>query len=243
VNPDDVQVWAWPEFVDWFSDQWKPGEHMSIISPTGAGKTTFAGGSLLLRRYVLALDAKGGDDTLQAFGFRRLAKWPGIRAMEKRLDDDERHGRPSRYIVGAVVRSRTELPALRATLAQAMDDAWDMGGWTVYADEQQILADRRMMNLAARSDTFLVAARARKLSYVASFQAPKWVGSGPLIQPTWIATSYTRDSDTVNRIAEVLGRPKPEVRGAVKGLDRFCWVVMGRDPRQPYVVTRPPKIG
>ena len=29
------------EFLPWFQENWKPGEHVSIVAPTGAGKTTF----------------------------------------------------------------------------------------------------------------------------------------------------------------------------------------------------------
>ena len=66
------------EFLPWFDKAWKPGEHISLIAPTGAGKTTFASGIMGLRRYVLVLDAKGGDSTLEGLGFPRLSKWPGM---------------------------------------------------------------------------------------------------------------------------------------------------------------------
>ena len=64
-----------------------------------------------------------------------------------------------------------------------------------------------------------------------------------LTQPTWLAVGYTRDTDTTNRLAELMGRPKAEIRGALRGLDRFCWLVVGRDPREPLVVTKPNKLG
>jgi hypothetical protein len=56
---------------------------------------------------------------------------------------------------------------------------------------------------------------------------------------TWCAVSYTRDTDVVNRLAEILGRPKPEIRGALKGLDKYTWLLVGRDPREPIRVTLP----
>ena len=58
-------------------------------------------------------------------------------------------------------------------------------------------------------------------------------------QSTWVAVSYTRDTDVVNRLAEVLGRPKPEIRAALAGLDQYAWLIVGRNPREPYRVTIP----
>ena len=56
----EIEPLEWStEFLPWFQTAWQPGQHVALIAPTGAGKTTFAGGLLNLRRYVLALDAKG----------------------------------------------------------------------------------------------------------------------------------------------------------------------------------------
>ena len=70
------------------------------------------------------------------------------------------------------------------------------------------------------------------------------MGSTALNQPTWIVSSYTRDRDVIDRMAEILGRPKPEIRGALNalGAHKYTWVVIGRDPRQPLILTLPDKI-
>jgi hypothetical protein len=123
-----------------------------------------------------------------------------------------------------------------------LDGAFDMGGWTYYCDELQVTADRRLMDLSGKIDKLLVGARSKRVSVVLSFPQPKWVTAAALTQPTWLATSYTRDTDTVNRMAELLGRPKAEIRGALKGLEEYCWLVIGRNPREPMIVTKPKKI-
>jgi hypothetical protein len=46
----------------------------------------------------------------------------------------------------------------------------------------------------------------------------------------------------VNRLAEILGRPKPEIRGAIEGIDPFSWLIVGRNPREPIRVTIPDEI-
>jgi len=147
-KPLEVEGLSWNSFVDWFKLAWEPGDHLTVIAPTGAGKTTLVSGLLNMRRYVLALDPKGGDDTLMSLGYPRLTQWPGERKMESLIDKNEEDGRPSRYIVGPVVHTEDDLPKLRQACADALRGSFNMGGWTVYADELQIMADRRMMNLS-----------------------------------------------------------------------------------------------
>lgn len=227
------------EFVPYFRDVWQPGQHLSSIAPTDAGKTTLVAGLLKMRKYVLALDPKGGDETLAALQFRRLPEWPGEKGIRKLLREDAEAGRPSHYTVGPIAMRGADLPILRRACSDALDAAFDMGRWTIYVDELQVLSDRRMMNLSGKAAKLLVAARSKGVTFVSSFQSPSWVPSEAVRQPRWIAVSYTRDTDTVNRLAEVLGRPKPEIRGAVKELPAYHWLIVGRNPREPMIITKP----
>lgn len=237
-----VEAISWDDFCEWFDAAWKPGEHISIIAPTGVGKSTFAAGILELRRYVLVLDPKGGDDTIAGMHLRRLVDWPGERRMDRLLEEDERQGRPSRYIVGPETHKTSEWPKLVGAARRTLDGAYDMGGWTLYIDELQIATDARMMNLQAPVARWLVSARSGRRSFVSSFQSPRRVPMEALQQPTWIVVSHTRDRTVVDRTAEVLGRPKAEVRGLLSEIDRYHWLVVSRDPRAPVVVTSPPPV-
>jgi hypothetical protein len=242
VDRLEVEGLDWPEFVDWFRVAWEPGDHLSVIAPTKAGKTTLVSGLLGLRRYVLALDPKGGDETLAALKLRRLSSWPGERQMARLLEQDEEKGRKSHYVVGPVVQRGTDLPLLKRACQQALDGAYDMGGWSVYVDELQVAADRRMMNLSGSMAKLLVSARSKGVTFVSSFQGPSWVPSEAMRQPYWVAVSYTRDIDVIGRLAEVMGRSKAEMKGALKALPEHTWIVVGRNPREPLRITRPPKV-
>ena len=233
---------AWDDFQKYFSKAWEPGQHISIIAPTGVGKTTLAGGLLQLRRYVLVGDPKGGDTTLNHLFLRRLNEWPGEKGMTKRLDVDDREGKPSRYVIGPKAKRQEDWPKLRSAISEMLNGSFDMGGWTVYIDELQLVTDRRMMNLSGPIARMLVSARSKGLSLVSSFQAPSWVPTEALRQPTWIMASHTRDRDVVDRTAEILGRPKPEIRGLMSEIDPYHWLIVGRDPRAPVIVTSPPKL-
>jgi len=60
-----VVALSWNVFLAWLSDAWHPSHHMAIVGPTGEGKTTFAVPVLKLRKWVMVLDAKGEDATLE----------------------------------------------------------------------------------------------------------------------------------------------------------------------------------
>src|SRR5271170_842629 len=55
---------------------WKPGMHAALIGKTGEGKSTLAVGIMDTRKYVLALDPKGEDETLEAAGYTRVYGLP-----------------------------------------------------------------------------------------------------------------------------------------------------------------------
>jgi len=242
AHPLTVEALRWDDFREWFGDAWRPGDHLSVIAPSGAGKSTLVGHLLDLRRYVLGLDPKGGDETISSLDWPRLSDWPGERAMRRRLDADERHGVPSRYLVGPITNRGQDFPRLLKACGDALDSAYDMGSWTVYVDELQVLCDRRLMNLGGKAARLLISARSKAVTFVSSFQSPSWVISEAMRQPKWVAVSYTRDVDTVNRLAEIMGRDKAEIRGVISELEEHVWAVVGRNPREPLRLTKPPRL-
>jgi hypothetical protein len=167
-----------------------------------------------------------------------VTSWPPPPKLRRQVE----RGEQTRLIVGPVVREGRDLPKLRASQLSALEEAFDMGGWTVYIDELQIAADRRLMNLGAPIEKLLIAARDKGVSVVTSFQAPRWVPRSASDQSTYLFVFFTRDDDVVNRLAEMAGRPKTEIRGAIRGLPDHGVLVFSRDPRAPLVITMAPKV-
>lgn len=241
MNEPVVRGVEWEAFKREFADRWEPGQHIALIGPTGEGKTTFAVHILGSRRYVLALDPKGGDSTLSTLesrGYDRITAWPPGRSVRKKIEN----GEPARLIVGQRIRSRLDRPKLRETLAKAIDGAFEDGGWTLYIDELQIATDQRLMNLTSMVEENLIAGRDRGVSVVSSYQRPARVPRSASDQATWLVIFYTRDADVVSRLAEMTGRPKPEIRGAISALEQHCVLIVNRKPREPMIVTRPPRL-
>src|SRR6185312_8962871 len=196
-------VWLeWEETVAWLTGRlravtrpagrielagpWAPGQHWSIVGPTGEGKTNLVVFLLKLRRYVLALDPKGEDDTLAKSGYVRVTGLPPKtrlpRDQQKALDE----GRPVRLLVGSAARTDEDDIRLQELMRDAIIYARHSGGWTLYVDEFELLSSQRMFKLGPLIERMLITARRAGTSVMCSYQAPAWVSKHATRQATFV---------------------------------------------------------
>lgn len=239
-GPENTVVGVpWEIFLRWLSDMWEPGKHLALIGPTGEGKTTFAVGVLNLRKWVLALDPKGEDETLSASGFIRVTKLP----LPRKIRNDIAEGRPARIIVGGAAGSDEEERALRSLMREAVAMVRQQGGWTIYADEFQVLADLRMFALGKPIEQLLVAARAKGTSVVTSFQAPAWVPKAATRQAWGAVIFSTRDRAMIRNVAESMGRDWQILAAIVDELPQFFALFIPKSIHAPMILVHPPRVG
>lgn len=234
-----VVALAWPHWLDHMRENWEPGQHIAMIGPTGEGKTTLAVGLLELRRWVVALDPKGMDDTLSASGYERIRHWPPPGRVRDRIAE----GYPARLIVGGPARTDAEIRELNATLSDAVDGVRQEGGWTLYCDEFQVLSDRRMMGVTTKIEQLLISARTRGTSVMTAFQAPAWVPRAATRQATHTVMWGTHDEDSVKTVAQAMGRPWRDLQAQVQELPEYHVLVIPKRFRDPLVLTHPPRVG
>lgn len=224
-------------FLIWLRSSWTPGKHFALCGPTGEGKSTFAVHALKSRKWVMALDAKGEDDTLEASGFTRITSFP----LPRRIRNDISEGLPARLILGGSARNDREERALRSLMAQGVAAVRQQGGWTVYADEFQVLADLRMFGLGKPIEQLLITARKNRTSVMTSFQAAAWVPKAATRQAAFIALWPTRDRAMIKAIAEAAGRPWREVEEAVDVLPQYYVIIIPSNIHSPMMIVHPPK--
>src|SRR5262249_24612649 len=145
-------------------------------------------------------------------------------------------------IVGGPSRTSAERDKLRGLMRKALQMAREQGGWTVYVDEFQILADMRLFGLGIQVEELLIAARRNRTSVVTSFQAPAWVPRAATRQAWGTLLLPTRDVNMIKAVAEAMGRPWQELQSAVQALPRFYGLFIPKSIHSPMLLVNAPKV-
>lgn len=235
----------------------EPGQHMAVIGPTGCAKTTHAVGFLDgNRRYVLALDPKGEDETLEASGYTRVRSlphtgWRGIydRALGRNdqrawsdIYDRIEAGLDARVIVGGGSRTDAEDEALRALMREAITFTRHSAGWCLYVDEFELLSSQRMMRLGDMIERMLITARRDRTSVITTFQAPAWVSKHATRQARRAAI-YPQSASMVKSLADELVWDWKELAAVLDELPEFHTATVGRGRLSgPIVLTMAPRL-
>ena len=245
----------WDQFLAHMAGRWHPGQHVCMIGPTGEGKSTFAGGLLGLRKYVLALDPKGEDETLSATGFERVYRVPTEITLSDRVRRttharqwDRIHqriaeGGDARLIVGSATRTAEEDARNQHLMREAIRYCRQATGWTLYVDEYELLSSQRMYNLGPPIERMLNTARTLGTSVVTSYQAPAWVSHHSSRQARFMVTWATGDRDMIRKMANSMGRDWRQVAAAIDELPKFHALVIPRGRNGgPLIVTSAPPL-
>ena len=261
----------WPDYLRWLQGQlghtvaaWgerielpkppEPGQHEAHIGPTGEGKSTHCVGRLAVRKWVLALDAKGGDETLSASGYVRVRSLYQPRLSWRIANRDDartwdqiwrniEQGRPARVIVGGPADDDQQMTALRELLSEAVAFCRYAGGWTFYLDEFEVMSSREIFNLARLINHMLISARHKGISVLTSYQAQAWVSMHAVRQARRAVMWPTGDRDMIIKVARAMGRDQHQLAEAIDALPAFHTVTIPRGPRSgPMLITSAPRL-
>jgi len=214
-------------FLKRFSSRWGPDQHISLIGPTGRGKT-YTARQLLERRdgKVLILAPKGVDKTLLGFG-HKVEKWPPP-FMTPRPNRDTGEWK---LRLEPRINKPGDMVNMRKYFAAALTDAFKQQHWTVYCDELQVTSDPRMMGLGKLVESILLMGRSREVSMVSSIQVPRWAPRAAYDQASHVLLWRQRDKPARDRIGEISGVDTRAVIAALADLDfhEFLWVDATRD--------------
>jgi len=244
---------AWGDMVR-LARPWAPGEHGVGIGPSGEGKTTHLGGMCGIRKWVIAIDPKGEDDTLSSFGFERVRSvWqPGLRYWFehrddariwrdawKRIDD----GQPVKLVIGGKSDSDEQVTALKLLMTDAVKFVQYVGGWTFYIDELEIATSQEMFNIRPYVNRMQIAARTKGTSVLSGYQAQAWVSKHPIRQCRKATMWSTGSREMIKAVAEGIGRDWRELAQVVDTIPQFVSATIPRGKHGgPIVLTSAPKV-
>jgi hypothetical protein len=203
-----VEVLDWSEFLAVFD--WRQGEHVSLIGPTGTGKTTAAVQLLPRRAFVAAIGTKPKDQTLDQLrrdGYRVLPELP-------------HEGKPPRVIVWprSVTLNREAKKAQARTIRNALDQAYSAGSWTVFVDELSYVS--RTLRLAPELVDIWQQGRANNVSLIGCTQRPRWVPLDAYSAASHLFLWRTNDRQDISRLAGLNGADSAAVQSIVPQLER-----------------------
>lgn len=192
----------WDQFMQQWN--WKQGQHVALIGPTGRGKTTLITHILSRRNYVVFFGTKRRDDTQDALirqGYRVTSDASMIHP------DIGSHWmlRPP-FPKGASPADIRNIH--RGVYASAIMHIFRQGGWTVVADEIRYLTDT--LRLADGMELLWLQGRSLGITVVGGTQRPRHVPLEAYSQSYHLFFWQTPDKQDVARVAELtsIGREK-----------------------------------
>jgi energy-coupling factor transporter ATP-binding protein EcfA2 len=243
--PDGIEVAEYDrqEFLD---DVWtyKPGEHLSLIGPTEAGKTTLgyellgATATPALQGVVLVM--KPQDETAAKFtksnGFQKITRWPPPADL-----GPWRKRKPSGYTLWPKTDFHPELGIYRTRMAQYKEfnrcfaEVYRRGNRILFADELAALCDElgmreQVINMYSRG-------RSQRAGIWGATQRPVEIPRLAYSSAHHLFLAHDPDEQDRKRFGEIGGGIDPKIVDAVTmSLPQYWWLYLRRKDRTLCIV-------
>lgn len=211
-NGAGVQPAPWAECITRMD--WRQGEHVTLIGPTGAGKTELTIKLLELRRWVIFLGTKRVDSTqdrLKSMGFHTVKDADGINPQVH-----------NRYIVKPPWPRRMSADDIKEAHARVFGDtlhrAFYQTGWTIGVDEGRYVAHR--LGLASELELLWLQGRSQYNTLIVNTQRPRFIPLEAYDQASHIFMWRDNDLPNIARVSEMAGLNRQAVVECVPNLGR-----------------------
>ncbi len=245
---DSVPRVPWETLQRSLLRSWKPGEHVTVIGPTGSGKTHLALHLAEMRPYILVLATKRVDPLVSEL---RQAGYHVTSDLDEVLWTQTRDGNPSRPVWSRLVfwpvtpesmSARGRLGVQAKAFREAMDWADKTGKWAVLIDETMWMAAQ--LGLDKELDALWFQGRTQGLSVIACAQRPSRVPRLAFSQATYLFIGKfgdKRDIETLRDISSTI--PRERIEEAIRSLDfgRHEFLFVDTTTNQVAITVAPPR--
>jgi ABC-type oligopeptide transport system ATPase subunit len=199
----------------WHLFDWEQGEHVTIIGPTGSGKTTLTVEILTERDYVIFLGTKRADSTQD----RLRSK--GYKTVQSPYEINPEVA--PKWIVRPPFPSRSTAAELKSlhhdVFKETLMRAYRDGSWTIVEDEGRYLSET--LRLKDEMNLLWLQGRSQGNSVVLGTQRPRNIPLEAYEQATHLFFFRTKDLQNIQRAAEIAGVNRRAVARAVGQLDKY----------------------
>lgn len=227
-----------------FKRTWLQDEHISIIGPTGTGKSALALELLKIRTWKIVVLTKPADDKLQRALLRQ--NYMQVAAFPNTPPEDVKKyllWPPASGQMGVEARDK-ERAIIRDCFTKVFEGPKGglPGRWCFYLDEARYIADPSFLGLMRDVKQILIQGRSIRISMVLSFQRPSWVPPEAYDQASYLFLAADNDKRNVQRFREIGGVDGDRVAWTVQNLKKFEWAFIDARPGQGDIqIIRMPK--
>lgn len=217
-------VLHWEDFQQMFLRAHKTGEHVSIVGPTGGGKTTIGCevikmiGSRRARdgrpARAVVICCKEEDDTIASLGWPQIKRWPPAYGEEHCMV----------WPRGFPASERARRQA--AIVSPLLDEIYKEGRQTVYITEAAYV-ERPLpkgLGLSHSMEQLWSEARSSKLTVIADTQRPRHVTLLMWTEPSWVFVIQPEDLRDLDTVAQMSGQRRAvhEIVPNLGGYEFLC---------------------
>lgn len=182
---------------------WRPGEHITVIGPTGSGKSHLALELADLCRYVLVIATKRDDPLIEDLAVKGYYQTSDLNDLVWTENDGPvpEHRKVVYWQRLTDAKSARERQDRQAVLVRrALDYAERTRGWTVVLDE--LMWATRNLHLDRELDSLWFGARTQGVSVIACSQRPTQVPLLALSSASYLFLFRTQDDRDLERLRE-----------------------------------------